>query len=167
MITITLWFEACLPDGLYSFAEVVKNMTTLNTAACWQEFADDTGDVITDVEGLWIIHANTFHTEAETTNARKDHRLTIREFFLQYVLQLCDYADDSTFREPAVTASLLGNLHERYFALTYSLSKVFAVRTALLNIVPYQSYMYCHQLLTVFPNLTLLSLLVKQVVLLS
>jgi hypothetical protein len=124
-------------------------MAPLNTAACWQEFANDTGDVMTDVEGLWIINTDALYTEAETTNAREDHRLTIREFFLQYVLQLCDYAEDSTFREPAVTASLLGNLHERYFTLTYCFGEILAVGTATLNIVSYQSYMYCHFLFAI------------------
>lgn len=52
-------------------------MTSLNAATGWEETADNAGDVMTDIEILWIIYTYTLYTKTETTNARQDNCLAI------------------------------------------------------------------------------------------
>ena len=71
-----LRFEAFLPDGFDTVAEVVENVAALNTASSRKESADNSGDVTADVELLWVFDTNAFHTETKTTNTWKDNGLT-------------------------------------------------------------------------------------------
>lgn len=71
-----LRLEALLPDGLYTVAEVVEDVAALDAAACREKAADDAGDVLADVEVLWVIDTNTLHAEAEPSDAVEDHRLS-------------------------------------------------------------------------------------------
>lgn len=82
----SLWLEPLLPDGLDSIAEVVENMAALDTTASGEETANDAGDVLSDVEGFRIIHTDTLHTETETTDAGKYHRLTFPQSLFQNIL---------------------------------------------------------------------------------
>ena len=64
---ILSWFEASLPDGLDTLAEVVEDVavlgpfTDVDAATCWKETTDDAGDVTADVECLRIIHTDAFY----------------------------------------------------------------------------------------------------------
>ena len=69
-----------MPDGLDTFAKVVKNMAALNTAAGGKEAADDAGDVMADVEFLWVVYADAFHTKTEASDAGKHHGVAFAEF---------------------------------------------------------------------------------------
>ena len=75
-----------MPDGLDTFAEVVKNMAALNTATGGKEAADDAGDVTADVEILGIIDTDALHTKAETSDAGQYHGLAVAQFLLHGVL---------------------------------------------------------------------------------
>ena len=81
-----LWLETFLPDGLDTIAEVVEDMAALDTTASREEAANDSGDVLSDVERLGIIHTDALHTEIETSDARKYHRLTFPQFLFQNIL---------------------------------------------------------------------------------
>lgn len=89
-----LRFETVLPDGLDTLADVVENVAALNATAGGEETADDPGNVLADVELLRIIYTDALHAEAETSDARKDHRLTLPQFLFQDVLQFRHHADD-------------------------------------------------------------------------
>lgn len=61
-------------------------MASLNSAACRKETTNNASDVSADVEGFGIIDADTLYTQAETTDARQDNRLTFGQFLLQQIL---------------------------------------------------------------------------------
>jgi hypothetical protein len=115
---VSLWLEAFLPDGFDAVAEVVEDVTAGDAATCREEAADNAGDVVADVELLRIIDTYTLHAKTETADARENHRLAIRELFLEKILQFCDDTDDRTLRETAVATGLGCNLVERYLTLT-------------------------------------------------
>ena len=81
-------------------------MAALNAAACGEEAADNTGDVLTDVECLRVIDTDTLHAETETANAREHHCLSFGKPVLQNILQLRYYAYDGTLGKTAVTTCL-------------------------------------------------------------
>ena len=65
-----------MPDNLHTLAEVIEDVTALNTTTSGKEAADDTGDVATDIEVLWVIDTDTLYTQAETTDAWKNYSLS-------------------------------------------------------------------------------------------
>lgn len=75
-----------MPDGLDTFAKVVKNMAALNTATGGKETADDAGDVTANVEGFRVVHTNALYTKAETSDAGQYHGLAVAQFLLHGVL---------------------------------------------------------------------------------
>jgi hypothetical protein len=124
-----------MPDSLDTLTEVVENVATLDATASGEETADDTGDVLSDVEVLGIVHTDALHTETETADAREHHRLTLPQFLLQNILKFRHNTYHSTLCKTTITTSLFGDFIERYLALTYCLGKIFPVRTATLDIV--------------------------------
>ena len=72
-----LRFKTRLPDGFDTFAEVVEDMASLNTATGREETADDAGDVTVDVECLRVIHPDALYTKTETADARENDRLPL------------------------------------------------------------------------------------------
>ena len=119
-------------------------MTPLNAAPSRKEATDNARDMLTDVECFRVIHTDALHPETETTDARKDHRLPFGKFLLQDILQFCDHADHSTFRESTVTACLSRDLVESNLALTHCLRKILPIRTTTLDVVLNQFDVYCH-----------------------
>ena len=91
-----LWFEAFLPDGFDTVAEIVENAATLNATTGGEETTDDTSDVATDVELLRILYSYTLYTKTETANARKNYCLAFGQTLLQDVLQFGNYALDGS-----------------------------------------------------------------------
>ncbi len=75
-----------MPDGLDTVTEVVENVATLNATTGGEEAANDTGDMVADVECLRIVHADALYTKTETTYAREHHRLAFSEFLFQNIL---------------------------------------------------------------------------------
>ena len=132
---VSSWFEALLPYGLDTIAEVVDDMTSLDATASGEETANDTGDVLADVEGLRIVHTDALHTKTETADAREYHRLAFPQFLLQNILKFRYDTDDRTLREAAVTTGLFGDFTECHLALAHGLGKIFPIRTATLDIV--------------------------------
>lgn len=49
-------FGPLVPNRLDTFAEVVKNVASLDAATGGQEAADDAGDVTADIEGFRVVH---------------------------------------------------------------------------------------------------------------
>ena len=58
-------------------------MTPLNAASGWEETADNAGEVMADIEILWIIYTYTLYTKTETTDTRQDNCLAIGQFFFK------------------------------------------------------------------------------------
>ena len=65
-----------MPDNLHTLAEVIEDVTALNTTTSGKEAADDASDVATDIEVLRVIDTDTLYTQAETTDTRQDYRLS-------------------------------------------------------------------------------------------
>ena len=124
-----------MPDSLHTVAEVVEDVAALNAAACGKEAADNTGDVLADVERLRVIDTDTLHTEAETAYAREHYCLSFSKPVLQNILQLRYHAYDGTLGNTAVTTCLCRDFIEGDLTLTHCLGKIFPIRTAALNIV--------------------------------
>ena len=82
MIQDSSRFEAFLPDGLDSVAEVVEDVAALDATACGEEAADDAGDVTADVELLRIIDTYTLYAKTETTDSVEHYGLTLGQPFL-------------------------------------------------------------------------------------
>ena len=130
-----LRFEAFLPDGLDTVAEVIEDVATLDTTTGRQETTDNAGDVLSDVECLGIIHTDALHTETETADARKHHRLSLTKPVFKDVLKLRHHTDDRSFGKPTVTTSLLCDFAKCYLTLAHGLCKIFAIRAAALDVV--------------------------------
>ena len=81
-----LRFEAFLPDGLDTLAEVIKDMPACDATAGREETTDDAGDVAPDIKVLRVVNTDAFHTKAETSDAWKDNRLSFRQPMFQDVL---------------------------------------------------------------------------------
>ena len=71
-----LRFETFLPDSLHTIAEVIQDMTALNTTTCGQETTDNASDMSADVKRFGIIDTDALNTQAETSDAREDDCLT-------------------------------------------------------------------------------------------
>ena len=110
-------------------------MAILNATACGEEPTNETGDVTTDIEVLRIIYTDTLHTETETANTGKYHRMAVPEFLFQNILKLRHDTNDRTFRETTVTTRLFGYFFKCHFTLAHSLCKIFSIRAAALDIV--------------------------------
>lgn len=70
-------FEAFLPHGFYTIADVIEDVTPLNTMAGRQKSADNPGDMAADIECLGIVDADALHTKTETANAWEYDRLSL------------------------------------------------------------------------------------------
>ena len=141
------WFEAFVPDDLHALAEFIEDVSALDAAAGGKEATDDASDVVADIECLWVVDTDTFHTEAETTDTGEHHSLALTQFLFEHVLKFRDDTRDGAFRETTVSANLLTDFVECNLTLTHGLGKVSPVRTATLNVVPNKSDMYCHNYL--------------------
>ena len=75
-----------MPDDLHTLAEIIEDVAALNTTASGKETADDAGDVTTDIEVLWVVDTDTLYTQAESSDARKDDRLSLTQFLLESIL---------------------------------------------------------------------------------
>ena len=80
-----------LPDSFHAVAEVIDDVAPCCPMAGWQEAADDAGDVVTQVKLLRLVHALTFHTEAEAPDFWNHYGVAVRELHLQRVLQVGYY----------------------------------------------------------------------------
>ena len=127
-----------MPHGFDAVTEVIEDVAALNAAACGQESTDNTGNVAADVKLLRVINAYALHTETESTDTRKNDRLTFRQPVFQDFLQFRYYTDDGTLGETAVTTGFCCNVVEGYLALTDRFCKILSIRAAALDIVSYQ-----------------------------
>lgn len=75
-----------MPDDLHTLAEIIEDVAVLNTTASGKETADDAGDVAADIEVLGVIDTDTLYTQAESSDARKDDRLSLTQFLLESIL---------------------------------------------------------------------------------
>ena len=75
-----------MPDDLHTLAEIIEDVAALNTTASGKETADDAGDVAADIEVLGVIDTETLYTQAESSDARKDDRLSLTQFLLESIL---------------------------------------------------------------------------------
>lgn len=119
-------------------------MAALHATAGREEATDDAGDVVAETEVLGTVHTDTLHTETETADAGKDHRMAVGKVLLQQMLQLRDDTRDGALGETALATGLSSNLVERHLALTDGLRKVFTKRAAALDIILNQFDMYRH-----------------------
>ena len=71
-----LRFEAFLPDGFDTVAEVVEDVAALDAAAGRKEATDDASDVAADVEVFGIFDTDALYSETEAADARKNDGLT-------------------------------------------------------------------------------------------
>jgi hypothetical protein len=76
--------------------------------------------------------------------------MSVAQLLLEQVLQLRHDTYDGALTKTAVPADLLTNILDLDITLAHGLGKVFTIRAAALDIVPYQFDMYCHNYFLIY-----------------